>query len=77
MTGGKGWTLLTVLALLPGLSACARTAVRPQQQTTLTGFLRSQRVLVHDFAATEADVKRNQSIIARAVDSTAMTTERD
>jgi hypothetical protein len=74
---GKDRMLLMVLVLLTGMSACARTAVRPQQQTTLTGFPRPQRVLVYDFAATEDDVKRNQSIIARVVDSASTTTERE
>jgi hypothetical protein len=77
MTRGKDWMLPTLLVLLTALCACARTAVRPQQQTSLTGFPHPQRVLVYDFAVTEDDVKRNQSIIAKAVDSASPTTERE
>ena len=91
----SGWTIWTVLGLgvrtvsrrdllLAGsvvlaFWACAKTVVRPQQESAPAGFSRPTNILVYDFAVSESDVRENQGFLAqiRRGWSTSTQSERD
>jgi len=60
------WAL--VLAVL-GISACARTTVKPSYERPETALQRPQRILVYNFAVTPGQVQENQGFFQSLVNS--------
>ena len=68
---GWFWSLATPILMVALISlasiSCAKTVVKPQFERLESQLDRPSRILVYDFAVTEAQVKENQGLLQGAV----------
>ncbi|MFI5396837.1 MAG: DUF4410 domain-containing protein [Candidatus Binatia bacterium] len=62
---GSQRDLLLACSVALALWGCARTVVKPQQESVPEGFSRPTRILVYDFVVSESEVTENEGVLAQ------------